>query len=216
MTPAGCGCKGHFFQMCKTCAVKKPYVVFDFQRGYVWGPGHSTPGQLPWWMPCEAEGDRSLPRFKVEQLLLAEIAHRRERVKTLESRVMTGAANREHGSNAPAPSTPGGGSEEPGTSTPNASVDPRDAEFRARFNAGGVRMINSKGEVVTPSSCVEAFIAEVRHLKARCITELITLDRAASQNWTHERRGVWSTVERELDRILRMLPATQKGGADGR
>ena len=52
----------------------------------------------------------------------------------------------------------------------------------------------------------DEFIKEVRRFLARTTTELISLDRAASQNWTHERRGVWSEVHQELVRMLRLLP----------
>lgn len=30
-------------------AEEKPYMVFDERRGFVWGPAHATPGELPYW-----------------------------------------------------------------------------------------------------------------------------------------------------------------------
>lgn len=40
-------------------AKEKPYMVFDFVRGYVFGPGADRPGELPYWntwRPAERGG----------------------------------------------------------------------------------------------------------------------------------------------------------------
>lgn len=61
-----------------------------------------------------------------------------------------------------------------------------------------------RSEETTPCPKCDA----VQKLRGRVITELITLDRAASQSWTHERRGVWSTLAHELDQIYGFSAST--------
>jgi hypothetical protein len=35
--------------VCKDCASRPAYMVFDLQRGYVWGPAGQQPGKpMPW------------------------------------------------------------------------------------------------------------------------------------------------------------------------
>lgn len=36
--------------VCEVCAAKKVYMIFEFNRGYTWGPGYEEKcGQLCYW-----------------------------------------------------------------------------------------------------------------------------------------------------------------------
>lgn len=84
---------------------------------------------------------------------------------TSEFRVMTGAANRDQASNARAPSTPGGGSEEPGTSSPNASADEEDVTRRMFASLGALLAFGAAPDI--RSTAQEAYEAGAVMLKRR-------------------------------------------------
>jgi len=63
-------------------------------------------------------------------------------------------------------------------------------------------------------TALERVAEAARALHARANAELVTLDRAVSQNWTHERRGVWLEVEEALRATLDAL--AEPAGGEGR
>lgn len=59
MKPAGC--KHSWRGMCDKCSNESPHLIFEYDRGYVWGPKHPTKANQParWTkIPDEKQDDK--------------------------------------------------------------------------------------------------------------------------------------------------------------